>query len=398
MLSLYFSVPHVILYIVANSTLFLLQVNRHLAIGFLPVNMDHLEQTLNNIVTKHPPESFSSSKGGLYYGPLSVALLFSALCDAYGPDFALADGRSLKHYLDAYLTNSRALIARQGIQVTAGHCGIINPALSLLALEAAASNGQASAKQFVQLAASAVQDETEVAAVEWLYGLAGLLYLSRMVARCHASRELQAVQDLAIEKLMKTKRPFNWHGKAYVGAAHGTAGILCQMLLTRPELAPQLEPEIEDLLETQLESGNFPSSLPAGGRDRLVQSCHGAPGVVTSLMSMRPHLSDSLQFRVDRVVGLARSCIQARGQLTKESCLCHGAAGNALALERDSMGFAHLLSTTTPAQVTKAIYTTGLMSPSDHPESLWCGEAGRAWLWALIDRDLPLRFLGYNDL
>lgn len=35
---------------------------------------------------------------------------------------------------------------------------------------------------------------------------------------------------------------------------------------------------IDNLLSLQFPSGNFPSSLESGTRDRLVQWCHGAPG------------------------------------------------------------------------------------------------------------------------
>lgn len=46
----------------------------------------------------------------------------------------------------------------------------------------------------------------------------------------------------------------------------------------------------------------------------------------------------------------------------------------------------------------KALEKDGMMTKSDAPESLWCGEAGRAWAWAVIDKDLPKRLLGFNDL
>jgi hypothetical protein len=46
----------------------------------------------------------------------------------------------------------------------------------------------------------------------------------------------------------------------------------------------------------------------------------------------------------------------------------------------------------------KALEKDGLMDRSDDPASLWTGEAGRAWAWAIADKDLEKRLLGYNDV
>jgi len=46
----------------------------------------------------------------------------------------------------------------------------------------------------------------------------------------------------------------------------------------------------------------------------------------------------------------------------------------------------------------RALEKRGFMEKSDHPESLWCGEAGRAWTWAVADKGLEKQLLGYNDV
>jgi hypothetical protein len=50
-------------------------------------------------------------------------------------------------------------------------------------------------------------------------------------------------------------------------------------------------------------------------------------------------------------------------------------------------------------------FTRGVFSESDMPLSLFCGEAGRAWLWAVAERQdsveggrLEGRCIGYNDV
>ena len=187
--------------------------------------------------------------------------------------------------------------------------------------------------------------------------------------------------DRVIEAVMASPRPWKWHGTAYLGAVHGMTGILTQILLSRPDMAAELEPDLGALLSYQYDDddydrnatgggrgsrssgsgGNWPSSIPPG-KDRLVQFCHGAPGIVTSLVSLRRiyaaaaaaaasrsrrrhhhhdsngdsnghvNTSKALLRRIDRAIARGRRCIMSRGLLTKEPCLCHGISGNGLAL------------------------------------------------------------------
>lgn len=46
----------------------------------------------------------------------------------------------------------------------------------------------------------------------------------------------------------------------------------------------------------------------------------------------------------------------------------------------------------------KAMEKDGLLEKSSSPESLFGGEAGRAWCWAVADKGLDKNVLGYNDL
>jgi len=52
----------------------------------------------------------------------------------------------------------------------------------------------------------------------------------------------------------------------------------------------------------------------------------------------------------------------------------------------------------TTASMMARMVEGGVWESSDHPEGLYTGEAGRAWAWAVVDRQLEKRFLGYNDL
>ncbi|KAF2750569.1 lanthionine synthetase C-like protein-like protein 1 [Sporormia fimetaria CBS 119925] len=347
--------------------------------------------SLQRLVNDYPPHRISPG-GGLYYGPISVAYLFYALHKLY-PDLTV-DEYPLNTWSAAYIEQAQKHF-KDYPGPSASKCGVSDDVMCLLALYAVTAKDTDTAKELCDFAAVTIEQD---ASNEWLYGRSGYLYLLRLVRGAFRdNREIQElIEDTAdevIENIMDSPRPWKWHGKAYVGAVHGAIGIITQIVLTDPSWAPKLEAELGALLSYQYESGNFPSSLPPG-RDRLVQFCHGAPGVVASLISIQKYFPE-IQDRISRVVEKGRECIRERGLLTKEPCLCHGITGNALALEdRD---FEHFLTYTTGHEM-RSMAKDGMLVKSDDPSALWCGEAGRAWAWAVADKKLEKRFLGYNDI
>lgn len=46
----------------------------------------------------------------------------------------------------------------------------------------------------------------------------------------------------------------------------------------------------------------------------------------------------------------------------------------------------------------KSMARDGMLEKSSAPEALFMGEAGRAWVWAVADKSMDKRILGYNDL
>ena len=86
--------------------------------------------------------------------------------------------------------------------------------------------------------------------------------------------------------------------------------------------ASKVEADLAVLLTYQYETGNWPSSIPPE-KDRLVQVCHGAPGVVNSLVSIRKYFPN-LEEKLNRAITKGRECVKERGLLAKEPSLCHG--------------------------------------------------------------------------
>ncbi|TXG67072.1 hypothetical protein EZV62_008347 [Acer yangbiense] len=117
---------------------------------------------------------------------------------------------------------------------------------------------------------------------------------------------------------------YEWHGKKYWGAAYGLAGIM--HVLMDIELKPD---EVEDfkgtlryMIKNCFPGGNYPSS-EGSESDRLVQWCHGAPGITLTLVKAAQVFGNEefLQAAVD-----AGEVVWKRG-LLKRVGICHGISG-----------------------------------------------------------------------
>lgn len=363
-----------------------------------------LISSLTRLVRNFPPTSLRPG-GGFYHGPTSIALLFFVLSKRY-KDLPI-DHATLAQWCGAYLEVTESAL-KAIPPPTPSHNGISSDYLAYLSLMSSLTKSAAAIEQLCESASNMAQLDSN-ASHEWLYGLAGTLYHLRLVRACLSPTSdpghytmIATAADEVIRAILAAgdAQPWSWHGKVYVGAAHGIIGIITQIVLTDPAYANDLEKKLDDLiLQTQSEDGNWPSSLP-GGKDNLVQFCHGAPGVVNSLLSIRQYFP-KLKGKIDEAMTKGRGHIRARGLLVKEPCLCHGICGNGLALQDGpgTGGFEHFMAYATGSSL-RMMFEQGAFQQSGHPESLWGGEAGRAWAWAVMDKEsgLERRFLGYNEV
>ena len=325
-----------------------------------------LVASLTRLVTAYSPDSIPPG-GGLFYGPSSIAFLFLALQQFYADDQFSIEGIPLGTWFAAYLKQSQDAM-REYPGPRKEKCGVADDIMALVALSAASAKDPEMARELCDYAAVVTEDG---ASNEWLYGRAGYLYLLRLVKASFVDdkQTLDMIEDTAdevIEKILGDPRPWKWHDKAYVGAVHGAIGIITQVVLSDSTFAPDLEADLAALLSYQFETGNWPSSLPPG-RDRLVQVCHGAPGVVGSLISIKEHFP-KIADKIEAAIQRGRRCILERGLLTKEPCLCHGISGNALALDQENLE--HFLTYTTASEI-KTMDKDGMMEKSDDPSALW---------------------------
>lgn len=361
---------------------------------------EELLASLSRINTYNPPVQTCStgwSFSGFYSGPTSVAYLFYRLSQIYH-DLTFKN-QSLLEWAEAYLQLSQHV---KKPPPTPSHCGIANETLAYTALSAVLNDDASLVKQLCQYS-NVINDPNDHGSNEWLYGRAGYLYFLRLCQihfgqkDHHAAKLISNTVNTTIKRIMEVPRPWKWQGEQYLGAAHGTVGILAQIILSDPKTAISLASMIlPDLLETQFESGNFPPSATVT-QDDLVQFCHGGPGFVLSLNSIGANLVGDLREQVDRAIQLAQEDIKMRGLLTKDPCLCHGIAGNVLAPDYGPETNTFLSYMSSQVLEENKLWMTKA-GQSDSFVGLFTGEAGRAWVWAIADKGLEKTCIGFNDL
>lgn len=362
--------------------------------------MEELLTSLNRVNTFNPPVHTCSTGwkfSGLYSGPTSIAFLFYRLSKIY-PDLTFKS-QSLEDWAISYLELGSSYLTgdRHGrAPVDPDHCGVANETLAQLAIRAVVYEDDSLLQQLCSY--SAIINRSNGGSDEWLYGRAGYLYLLRLARSAffvssHATLNTQVSRAISetTDRILISPRPWKWHGRAYLGAVHGTAGIITQLLLSSPDpssLVARLTPYISNLLSQQFPSGNFPSSLPSPGdspSDRLVQFCHGAPGVILALHPLIRLLPTDLAKSIRASITTAQPTILERGLLTKSPCLCHGIPTNALALSSDK-NFLAMLSHMSSDHLEANAEWMAQAGMQDSFAGLYTGEAGRAWAWAVAEQ------------
>ncbi|XP_025194355.1 lanC-like protein 3 homolog [Melanaphis sacchari] len=167
---------------------------------------------------------------------------------------------------------------------------------------------------------------------------------------------------------------YSYHGKEYLGAAHGLCTIL-QVLISipcfiknEPKALQDIKKCVDKLISLQTSNGNFPAKMQEPQEDKLVHWCHGAPGVVYLLAKAY------LVFKEPSYLECCLKCgdlVWAKGLLKKGPGLCHGIAGNGyvfLLLYRLTGDTKHL---NRAVQFGKFIFTDECIQGSRRPDNLY---------------------------
>lgn len=180
-------------------------------------------------------------------------------------------------------------------------------------------------------------------------GAAGALTALSILHRLgYAARDRRELGQEAAESLWKSwfqdpdTGDWRWRSEIfgsvrhYYGACHGLAGNVGALVRAMPEerVRRALARASETLERGALrEAGdlNWPVSCDASGTRRLVQWCHGAPGVVTGLAGTPRWREDGWTDTLDALLLGAGELTWRAGPLRKGPGLCHGTAGNGYA-------------------------------------------------------------------
>jgi lantibiotic modifying enzyme len=283
---------------------------------------DLLQAALRDIVTNHPPKKAypEETLHGLWAGPTGISYLFLHI-SAYNPRL-IVEGHAPLEWAREYLKGSRGELVMK-----TPRCGFNCEKTSFEAVRAAVTKDLGHVQEFLSNINQVINLDFPD---EMLYGRAGVLYMLRMIRHWvpNSAPLVERAIVMLTEKIMSNMENWRWHGKRYFGAVHGDIGIVTQLVLTTPPLAPQLRSKLEELLSTQLPDGNWPSS---DGTDDppLVQFCYGVPGFLFSLFSLRVFYPD-LEGKIEAAIQKGRECVWDKGILRKEPSICHGLLGNAL--------------------------------------------------------------------
>lgn len=180
----------------------------------------------------------------------------------------------------------------------------------------------------------------------------------------------------------------------YIGAGHGFAGnasalIRGRHLLAGPEWSSWQDDIVTTTDATAIRDGamaNWPAQLVRAGTAprMLVQWCHGAPGIITSLAA----LPDP---RLDALLVAAGELTWTAGPLTKGVGLCHGTDGNGYPLLKlfSRTGDERWLDRARAFAMHAMLQSERLATQHGRRRyALWTGDAGLAWyLWSCIEGD-----------
>lgn len=370
--------------------------------------------------------------GGIYVGLGGIALTYLRMAQQVQRGFSYAHGAYLrKHSVGHSLGIAAGLLAEADKLMASKRVTFLEGASGLLAAQALLAHMQgehdtkdAKIREVEALWQSRVCGVLPEGECELLYGRAGYLYSLAWLrgqlgaGAVSSSLMLEVVRSLLDEGMQGAARlqqeqgtavqqyaapgsssggwglMYSWHGKRYLGAAHGLCGIVYVLLHCMPQVqqldrqagaagmySAALRQAVDALAAAALPSGNLPTKL-GDTQDVRVAWCHGAAGYVPAMLKAADVLGDP-GGRYSAAAAAAGEDIWRRGLLKKGVGLCHGICGNGyalLALAR-ATGEARWLSAAQAFALHAARHWEQLAEVPDRPASLYEGLAGAVNFW-----------------
>jgi hypothetical protein len=282
-----------------------------------------------------PPEW--GAIAGLYFGAAGVVWALDHLARRG----AVADGPAFEDRLDDIEARNDRFIAIAGFGTMAPGYLLARTGV-LLALWRLRRDPAILARLAQEIAAN-----SHAPALELMWGAPGTMLIAEALHRETGEArwaDLFRAGAAALEETFRLDPQIRAHlwtqtlygaSQRYIGAVHGFAGNACVLNRGRDLLEKDAwriwSARIAETLDaTAVREGdlvNWPAQLGAAADGRqapmLVQHCHGAPGMVTSLAG--------LDAPIDALLIAAGELTWRAGPLRKGSNLCHGTGGNGYA-------------------------------------------------------------------
>ena len=295
------------------------------------------------LILEEKMEVSSKTRPDIYVGLSGIAFMFLKLAQSPLGD-ELKALENARKYSEAASQIVQMTKTRKPISLLSGDAGV--HIVSAAVKKSTNQDFIEDAKKLLSGVASFQNPEyLDDGADEMLVGrcgfLLGTIWLNKhLESNVLSSSELQTLASIIIQSgrdysnRYKLKIPlmFQYHGREYIGAAHGISAILQSLLMVtlNSKDRTDVQTTIDAVLDLQEESGNFPSKFNKS-ESHLVHWCHGAPGVVYLMAKAYKVFGD--QKYLDSCLKCG-DLVWNNGLLKKGPGICHGVAGN---------GYVHLL-------------------------------------------------------
>ncbi len=241
---------------------------------------------------------------------------------------------------------------------------------------------------------------------ELMWGTAGTMLVANFMSQWTSEPRWKEVFIFQANRLFEEWEPvadigYLWSPKLYggekkyLGPVHGFAGNIIPLIkgqnhFSKDQFEKICEKTMKTVIKTATVDQKYANWVAVYNEEdtqnipRLVQHCHGAPGIITALSELPRN--KSAQF--DEILEKGGELIWSAGPLKKGSNLCHGTGGNGYALlklyERTQKKLwierarSFAMHSIVQYELSKKLYGQGRYS-------LWTGDIGLAiYLWDCI--------------
>ncbi|XP_063700393.1 lanC-like protein 3 homolog [Culicoides brevitarsis] len=300
-----------------------------------------------------PRKNERNRRGDLYVGDAGIAFMFTKL-HQFDPNLV----RNALELGKLYIESAKKNLSSKPCAFLCGNAGIFAVSAVVNHLNGQKSAEKADIDTYLESLPKCLDPkfgDDDNTGDEFLVGRAGFLsgmyYINEEIdENCIENDKilelcnfmLNSGRNFSSEQQLDIPLMYQWHGKKYLGAAHGISAILFTLLrsswfskstendefsnISHTKLA-DIKNSIDYLLRFQAADGNFPTKFDSDDK-HLVHWCHGSPGFI--ILYAKAYLVFKEKSYLEACVRCADN-IWHQGLLLKGPGICHGIAGNGYA-------------------------------------------------------------------